>query len=59
MRANAEEREDSDEVADLPKVEDKLGAVPNGLSTDSEVTKRFAFSFEPYNFFVSGSLMLV
>lgn len=45
MRANAEESGESDEVADLPKVEEKLGAVPNGLSTDSEVTKRFAFSY--------------
>lgn len=49
MRANAEENEDSDEVADLPKVEEKLGAIPSGLSTDSEVTKRFAFTSEPYN----------
>jgi len=49
LRANAEEREDSDEVADLPKVEDKLGAVPNGLSTDSEVTKREAESISRKN----------
>ncbi|KAF3332247.1 endoplasmin [Carex littledalei] len=44
LRANAEENEDSDEVADLPKVEEKLGAIPSGLSTDSEVTKREAES---------------
>jgi len=49
LRANAEEREDSDEVADLPKVEDKLGAVPNGLSTDSEVIKREAESISRKN----------
>lgn len=38
MQANAEA---SDEVVDPPKVEEKLGAVPNGLSTDSDVAKRF------------------
>lgn len=26
---------------DPPKVEDRLGAVPHGLSTDSDVAKRF------------------
>lgn len=42
MHANAEESEDSGEVADPPKVEEKIGgAVPNGLSTDSDVVKRF------------------
>jgi hypothetical protein len=38
LQANAEA---SDEVVDPPKVEDKIGAVPNGLSTDSDVAKRF------------------
>lgn len=31
---------DSDGVVDPPKVEDKIGAVPHGLSTDSDVVKR-------------------
>ncbi|XP_057532154.1 endoplasmin homolog [Amaranthus tricolor] len=38
IQANAEG--DSDELANPPKVEEKLGAVPNGLSTDSDVVKR-------------------
>ncbi|KAL3733307.1 hypothetical protein ACJRO7_022781 [Eucalyptus globulus] len=38
LRANAEG--DSEELVDPPKVEEKLGAVPNGLSTDSDVVKR-------------------
>ncbi|KNA11816.1 hypothetical protein SOVF_131150 [Spinacia oleracea] len=38
IHANAEE--DADELANPPKVEDKLGAVPHGLSTDSDVVKR-------------------
>ncbi|XP_019462429.1 PREDICTED: endoplasmin homolog [Lupinus angustifolius] len=38
FEANAES--DSEEVVDLPKVEDKIGAVPSGLSTDSNVVKR-------------------
>ncbi|KAL2895588.1 Endoplasmin-like protein [Bienertia sinuspersici] len=38
IQVNAED--DSDELANPPKVEDKLGAVPNGLSTDSDVVKR-------------------
>ncbi|KAJ8762307.1 hypothetical protein K2173_007464 [Erythroxylum novogranatense] len=42
LQANAED--DSDDVADLPKVEEKLGAVPHGLSTDSDVAKREAES---------------
>ncbi|KAI6687647.1 hypothetical protein NL676_024475 [Syzygium grande] len=42
LRANAEG--DSDELVDPPKVEEKLGAVPNGLSTDSDVVKREAES---------------
>ncbi|XP_043712785.1 endoplasmin homolog isoform X1 [Telopea speciosissima] len=43
IHANAEESE-SEELVDPPKVEDKLGAVPNGLSTDSDVAKREAES---------------
>ncbi|KAL9330433.1 hypothetical protein ACSQ67_000043 [Phaseolus vulgaris] len=35
---------DSDELVDPPKVEDKIGAVPHGLSTDSDVVKREAES---------------
>ncbi|KAL1343956.1 hypothetical protein HN51_017872 [Arachis hypogaea] len=42
LQANAES--DSDELVDPPKVEDKIGAVPNGLSTDSDVAKREAES---------------
>ena len=38
FQANAEG--DSDELVDPPKVEDKIGAVPHGLSTDSDVVKR-------------------
>lgn len=38
LQANAEAN--SDEVVDPPKVEEKIGAVPNGLSTDSDVAKR-------------------
>ncbi|WOL13170.1 hypothetical protein Cni_G21939 [Canna indica] len=44
LHANAEDSGDSDELVDPPKVEEKLGAVPNGLSTDSEVAKREAES---------------
>ncbi|KAI9111358.1 hypothetical protein K1719_017048 [Acacia pycnantha] len=33
---------DSEELVDAPKVEDKIGAVPNGLSTDFDVAKRFS-----------------
>ncbi|XP_078448296.1 chaperone protein htpG family protein [Wolffia australiana] len=40
LQANAEESSGSDELADLPKVEEKIGAVPGGLSTDSDVVKR-------------------
>lgn len=40
IQANAEV--DSDAPVDPPKVEEKIGAVPNGLSTDSDVVKRFA-----------------
>lgn len=42
LHANAEG--DSDDLVNPPKVEDKIGAVPNGLSTDSEVAKREAES---------------
>ncbi|XP_027368247.1 endoplasmin homolog isoform X3 [Abrus precatorius] len=38
FQANAEGN--SEELVDPPKVEDKIGAVPNGLSTDSDVAKR-------------------
>ncbi|KAK6939328.1 Histidine kinase/HSP90-like ATPase [Dillenia turbinata] len=41
LQANAE---DSEELVDPPKVEEKIGAVPNGLSTDSDVAKREAES---------------
>ncbi|OIV97587.1 hypothetical protein TanjilG_12344 [Lupinus angustifolius] len=42
LQANAEA--DSEELVDPPKVEDKIGAVPSGLSTDSDVAKREAES---------------
>ncbi|KAK7283419.1 hypothetical protein RIF29_12921 [Crotalaria pallida] len=42
LHANAEA--DSEELVDPPKVEDKIGAVPSGLSTDSDVAKREAES---------------
>ncbi|KAL6982509.1 heat shock protein 90 [Sarracenia purpurea var. burkii] len=42
IHANAEG--DSEELVDPPKVEEKLGAVPNGLSTDSDVAQREAES---------------
>ncbi|KAL2499334.1 Endoplasmin-like protein [Abeliophyllum distichum] len=42
IQAHAES--DSDAPVDLPKVEEKIGAVPSGLSTDSDVTKREAES---------------
>ncbi|VVA22407.1 PREDICTED: endoplasmin [Prunus dulcis] len=42
LQANAEGS--SEELVDPPKVEDKIGAVPNGLSTDSDVAKREAES---------------
>ncbi|PNX58428.1 endoplasmin, partial [Trifolium pratense] len=40
FQANAEGN--SDELVDPPKVEDNIGAVPHGLSTDSEVVKRWS-----------------
>ena len=39
---NAEES--GDDLANPPKVEEKLGAVPHGLSTASEVAQRYAGS---------------
>uniref|UniRef100_A0A2P2LPM4 Endoplasmin homolog n=2 Tax=Rhizophora mucronata TaxID=61149 RepID=A0A2P2LPM4_RHIMU len=42
LHANAES--DVESSVDPPKVEEKLGAVPNGLSTDSDVAKREAES---------------
>ncbi|KAI5655965.1 hypothetical protein M9H77_24758 [Catharanthus roseus] len=47
IHANAEA--DSDAPVDPPKVEDKIGAVPNGLSTDSDVAKREAESMSKRN----------
>ncbi|XP_028766282.1 endoplasmin homolog [Neltuma alba] len=42
FQANADGN--SEELVDPPKVEEKIGAVPNGLSTDSDVAKREAES---------------
>lgn len=42
IQAKAED--ESDKLVDPPKVEEKLGAVPNGLSTDSDVAKRLVLS---------------
>ncbi|TVU07586.1 hypothetical protein EJB05_40949, partial [Eragrostis curvula] len=42
LQVNAEES--SDDLANPPRVEEKLGAVPHGLSTDSEVAQREAES---------------
>ncbi|RZC84173.1 hypothetical protein C5167_046956 [Papaver somniferum] len=39
IQADAEKSE-SDNLVDQPKIEDKLGVFPHGLSTDSEVVKR-------------------
>ncbi|CAN4123007.1 unnamed protein product [Withania somnifera] len=47
VQANAEA--DSDAPVDPPKVEEKIGAVPNGLSTDSDVAKREAESMSRRN----------
>ncbi|MQM09495.1 hypothetical protein Taro_042370 [Colocasia esculenta] len=43
LQANAEES-GPDELADPPKIEEKIGAVPGGLSTDSDVARREAES---------------
>lgn len=43
LQANAEDN--SDELVDPPKVEDKIGAVPQGLSTDSDVAKRYIYLY--------------
>lgn len=40
IRANAEES-DGDEIVDPPKVEEKIGGFNRGLSTDSDVVKRY------------------
>lgn len=40
QKFQAKAEDESDKLADPPKVEEKLGAVPNGLSTDSDVVKR-------------------
>ncbi|CAK7346168.1 unnamed protein product [Dovyalis caffra] len=40
QKLHAKAEDDSDSLVDPPKVEEKLGAVPNGLSTDSDVVKR-------------------
>ncbi|KAM0945524.1 putative Heat shock protein Hsp90 family [Dioscorea sansibarensis] len=42
--ANAEVTDDSDAPVDPPKIEEKLGAIPSGLSTDADVAKREAES---------------
>ncbi|KAK6115203.1 hypothetical protein DH2020_007472 [Rehmannia glutinosa] len=47
IQANAEV--DLDAPVDPPKVEEKIGAVPNGLSTDSDVVKREAESMSRKN----------
>lgn len=46
IQANAEG--DSEELVDPPKIEDKIGAVPHGLSTDSDVAKRFSIHLPYY-----------
>ncbi|KAF9683153.1 hypothetical protein SADUNF_Sadunf05G0182900 [Salix dunnii] len=40
QKLHAKAEDDSGSLLDPPKVEEKLGAVPNGLSTDSDVVKR-------------------
>ncbi|KAI3797557.1 hypothetical protein L1987_32815 [Smallanthus sonchifolius] len=47
LHANAES--DSDDLVDPPKVEEKLGAIPHGLFTDSDVAKREAESMSRKN----------
>ncbi|KAK1419733.1 hypothetical protein QVD17_29024 [Tagetes erecta] len=48
LHANAEP--DSEELVDPPKVEQKLSAVPHGLSTDTDVVKREAESMSRKSF---------
>ncbi|KAK1400786.1 hypothetical protein POM88_000391 [Heracleum sosnowskyi] len=43
-KLHASAKDDSEELVDPPKVEDRIGAVPHGLSTDSDVAKREAES---------------
>lgn len=45
QKFQAKAEDESDQLADPPKVEEKLGAVPNGLSTDSDVVKRLVLYF--------------
>ncbi|KAK1388544.1 endoplasmin-like [Heracleum sosnowskyi] len=47
LNVNAEA--ESEELVDPPKIEDKLGAVPHGLSTDSDVAQREAESISRKN----------
>ena len=49
FQANAEG--DSDKLVDPPKVEDKIGVVPHGLSTDSDVVKMFELFDFPFSFY--------
>ena len=55
FQANAEG--DFDELVDPLKVEDKIGVVPHGLSTNSDVVKRCALFDFPFSFseFISYS----
>ncbi|KAK1560911.1 hypothetical protein Q3G72_032330 [Acer saccharum] len=41
QKLQAKAEDESDAPVDPPKVEEKLGAVPHGLSIDSDVAKRF------------------
>lgn len=41
-KINVNAEAESEELVDPPKIEDKLGAVPHGLSTDSDVAKRLS-----------------
>lgn len=47
IHANAEG--DSEDLVNPPKIEDKLGAIPHGLSTDSDVVKRESESISRKN----------
>lgn len=49
FQANAEG--DFDELVDPLKVEDKIGVVPHGLSTNSDVVKRCALFDFPFSFY--------